>query len=439
MKTLSRLLRTPALHEVPVPIGLDAEAMPGARVLGNDGAVYTSIRYPTPESPYTWTSASSLLASGAVPLFFEPGFNVTVGTTGADYTSLSDALGDLLLYVNNNITELPPASILIKSGFTVEDRINTIGLDLSWVLIQSEDDWVPVDAGAITADVTAPFTSFMSFRNGASPIIDCGFELVGTRNPLVTTITGISNNGSRFYTLTTNATKPRGVKGFDIGTGMGANSTARLHDWQSIDCTQLGVFVQGGSYANLINNCVMYSQDVSLLCSSLSTVLAFSSTIDYTRDGTPRPTDVVVEANGVIRVASNAAVDSLCQSPNIDTPDGIIYHSAQPYPYGKGVEIADDAVALLRPPRLGGLLYVTAENSGTFNGSYSGMIAYTCGPALTAAKIDPAGAAGSLDASVINLTGTTGVDGKVTVSAQADKIQIENRSGSTRTFYASWL
>lgn len=439
MKTISRDWRTSALHEVPTPIALDAAAMPGARVLGDDGAEYVSMRFPTVSDDYAWHSAQQILASGAVPQFFEPGFEVTVGPTGADFTTLNAAISELLLYTNKNIAETPPASILIKTGYVAEEVTNVSGVDLSWIAIEAEDDWVEVDAAAITTGSPSN-VNFMSFRNGAAPLIDCGFELVGT--PAISTdlITGISSNGTRFYTQTAAATKPRGTKGFGTGTSMGANTTARLVDWQSIDCTDVGIFVRGGSYANLLGFTRAYGANKSLLCSNLSYALAFSSDSNFRKaDDTARPTDIVVEEVGTIRVNAAVSEASLSQSPNVDTINGVIHKANSPSVYGQAQTLADDAVLTLTPPRLGGVLALTVRTGTAYNSQFSGMVAYSCGTSLSAGKLTVAGYGGSLDAVTTDVSGTSGTDGRFTVAARADAIKIENRSGAARDIYVSWL
>jgi hypothetical protein len=60
MKYLSRDIRSRALHEVALPIPFDAAAMPGARVLGDDGREYVSIRWPEVSDTYQWVSAAQI-------------------------------------------------------------------------------------------------------------------------------------------------------------------------------------------------------------------------------------------------------------------------------------------------------------------------------------------------------------------------------------------
>jgi len=112
---------------------------------------------------------------------------------------------------------------------------------------------------------------------------------------------------------------------------------------------------------------------------------------------------------------------------------------------GTQVTIADDAVASITPPRTGGFMMITSDGTTDYpNVNRTGMIYYDVGASLDLQKLDVFGsyAYGSSDLNVTtgNLTGTTGTDGNVTVSAASSGvIKVENRTGGNRTFSVTFL
>lgn len=96
--------------------------------------------------------------------------------------------------------------------------------------------------------------------------------------------------------------------------------------------------------------------------------------------------------------------------------------------------IADDGVAVYTPTATNGILIILGHNLATV----SGVIMYRCGGGSQCALLSAS--AGTLLATTIDvaLTGTTGADGKVTVSANGGdgKIYIENRRGAGNTTYS---
>lgn len=97
--------------------------------------------------------------------------------------------------------------------------------------------------------------------------------------------------------------------------------------------------------------------------------------------------------------------------------------------------LTNNSVLSFAPNTSSGILIILGNNLATA----SGIIMYRCGGGSQCALL--ASSAGTLLATAVDqvLTGTTGVDGKVTISANgADgKIYIENRRGGTTSF--SWL
>jgi hypothetical protein len=108
---------------------------------------------------------------------------------------------------------------------------------------------------------------------------------------------------------------------------------------------------------------------------------------------------------------------------------------------GTAITIADDAAASFAPGRTGGFLLMTAGGgvgaTVTFE-PHSAMIVFDVGStaAFCARNTAFAGGGGSVDCVTgTALTGTTGTDGNVTVSARTDgTLTVENRRGASTTF-----
>lgn len=93
--------------------------------------------------------------------------------------------------------------------------------------------------------------------------------------------------------------------------------------------------------------------------------------------------------------------------------------------------INDDTVFSFTPPAPMGVLLIWNRVSAANGGQRSALIAYRAVAANTYGSII-AQPSTTIEVSTAALTGTTGTDGKITVSAAADgKIYIENRSGSS--------
>lgn len=96
--------------------------------------------------------------------------------------------------------------------------------------------------------------------------------------------------------------------------------------------------------------------------------------------------------------------------------------------------INDDAAISLTPPADMGLVTVLGQYNLSFSGT--AMYAITGSGATTL----PAGVGSNFNVTTGVLAGTTGADGKTTVSAHTDgRIYIENRSGTSRTFYIRYI
>lgn len=93
--------------------------------------------------------------------------------------------------------------------------------------------------------------------------------------------------------------------------------------------------------------------------------------------------------------------------------------------------INDDSVVSFTPPYQNGVIVISLQVDG---GTYGGIVNFTAQSGGTASTTKWAGGA-NLNVTTGILTGTTGSDAKVTVSAATDgKIYLENRIGNVRSF-----
>lgn len=106
------------------------------------------------------------------------------------------------------------------------------------------------------------------------------------------------------------------------------------------------------------------------------------------------------------------------------------------------VTVADDAAGTITPPRNGGMAAITYNgDSETPQSAFSALIWYDVGSTGEGVVKVSSGIGGSVTAQSSGgvLTGTTGTNGVVTVSASANLIYIENRSGNSAEFRVDWL
>jgi len=105
---------------------------------------------------------------------------------------------------------------------------------------------------------------------------------------------------------------------------------------------------------------------------------------------------------------------------------------------GDAFTIADDDVISIVPPRNGGWCSLTAKVSAAFpTVEASAFFFYDTGTSPGTEFYSMSGA--DIDFSSSSLTGTTGADGKVTISGQLGELQIENRYGSALAYQVTFL
>ena len=109
---------------------------------------------------------------------------------------------------------------------------------------------------------------------------------------------------------------------------------------------------------------------------------------------------------------------------------------------GAQVFIADDTVATINAPRYGGYMFINVSGESGYPAAIGNLFYYDCGPSTHIYESSGfSGTSGNLiDPSTATLTGTTGTNGKITVSPTSSKtIQIENRHGVNRWFQVTFL
>jgi hypothetical protein len=107
---------------------------------------------------------------------------------------------------------------------------------------------------------------------------------------------------------------------------------------------------------------------------------------------------------------------------------------------GTQVTIADDAVASITPPRKGGFMFISCRGETIYPQSIdSGVFYYDVGASLQLNRTAFAGVGSNMDVVTTDLTGTTGTDGRTTISAQSGVIKIENRLNTPSNFQVTFL
>lgn len=112
-----------------------------------------------------------------------------------------------------------------------------------------------------------------------------------------------------------------------------------------------------------------------------------------------------------------------------------LYHGGNAPLREHDVTIADDAAAILTPPRNAGVMIVLYNPTSGFPGLVrSGALFFDCGDSPDIMSI--VSGASFVSSSSLDLTGTGGADGNITVSTQPANgtIQLENRSGNSSPF-----
>ena len=105
--------------------------------------------------------------------------------------------------------------------------------------------------------------------------------------------------------------------------------------------------------------------------------------------------------------------------------------------YSGAITIADDAVGSITPPRQGVIMSILCEADDEYpQVAQSGLVYCDTGTSLAITAIWDNS---QFDVSTSDVTGTTGVDTNVTVAVQSGTIKIENRIGSSLTFYYSFI
>ena len=443
------------VYDLPIP--LNAAVYKGTLVVGKDSDDNIDMYF---SDGIEW----SLNRSGSTVATEE--LEKTVGATG-DFATLADAIAFFGGFVVGAAELRFMGKITILAGHEIETPVRQIGSNLSWVLIESEDAVVNVtnDAYAVDRDggeqdfvfyyafgsITPQFRVLFNCANtswtDSHQIDDDTSPADGKR------VFGIGLRGSSFlmpYYSAGQDTVQTGVRNFTYNIGVRSGSDCRL-----IGDGAGGDFTGGRIHSVLMaENSTLFVRACTIRGAASSIRAADNSMLilglgnagkntDYRRTaGSDSNFDLSI-GTGARAVILASSLGGVPFAPNIISKNGLIIDQRSDAvvseSYGVGFIIADDAVATIVPPRLGGFLTVTVQNGTTFIVAAGGMVGYSCGATLSAGELSFAGHGANLVATTGTLAGTTGTDGNVTVSARAADIQIENRLGGARTFYVSWM
>jgi hypothetical protein len=153
----------------------------------------------------------------------------------------------------------------------------------------------------------------------------------------------------------------------------------------------------------------------------------------FAQSGTLQPTIAVIDVHtgGPGRIMRILGDDLVNQVAGIES-DARAYFPAFRSNVG-GLVVADDAVGTFTLPASATTGWLKFWASGT--GTIYGEIYYRTGDGSEVRNIISEGGGVDYATAGVDLTGTTGVDGQVTVSVVGTAIKVENRSGASRTFF----
>lgn len=124
---------------------------------------------------------------GFIKGFSNP-FEVTVGNSGADFTTIQDACNYMSQF---SPTLTPPpsaangaghsATITLKSGFVINESTVLVGVNLGWCVIKSEDPTVQVNVGGLNYQSYDGVSAFYA-SNATPPSLDISLVASSSRN-----------------------------------------------------------------------------------------------------------------------------------------------------------------------------------------------------------------------------------------------------------------
>lgn len=275
MKTGSgKRFRSPALTPTPLPIPYDPAAMPGATVLGSDGALYRSSRI-TPSEPFTWNNLANVASRQVVLHVSDPGSSPLTGnasipaglSTTDNLGYLGPTAGGLQGRLFPSITAALSAlrTLVIPPGteIIVSLHNNIVAPEVGPLIVgNGQIQWVIAGArGATTPKfiyrrgTTTPASAFITFGGeqefclGGSVIIDCEVEL--DLNGASTGVISATYNGGYGTTSRDTIIRWRNFTG-DLTLNNSAGSERGTVQYR---------FAQPGGQAGLITNVRTIIQD----------------------------------------------------------------------------------------------------------------------------------------------------------------------------------
>lgn len=369
MKTLERDLRSRALHETSLPIALDAASMPGARVLGSDGQVYESIRWPNVGSAYSWQSTAQVAETVAadVPRILAIETKVVVDRTipeevGVSYHTLDAALAYCSQFTNDHVAdevERKKLWIEIASGWTAREQIILRGVDLSNVTITAVDEVVTVETDYLTiatsaetqtartvhdfinaAKTRAPSISGVIFRaNGAVPPQDHEtVSEIGSYTPLTRGLliasgdAGVSLREEEFDG-TSIPPRPGGIENFNYNVRVGTTANFALSGGSLSNAIAYGLRSEGtagirGSYITGCGDRSITNRGTMLLTQAgtgLGAVFPGIYTQDFRKTpGVDSSFDIEVNNGGQLRINGTGIRGGISRPANSFTREGFI-------------------------------------------------------------------------------------------------------------------
>lgn len=380
---IGRDARTRALHETPLPPAYAADAMPGAQLLGADGRIYRSERYPTFADPYQWISTAEIAEDVAADVFRAIDQNLILVVDpalseieGERYQSLGEALSFLSRYqpvYRANWYDPGVSSLRVRielaAGFVLDEQIQFNGVDLGWVGIHAIDPTVTVVASSLTKFTSGPATlvgshATISGGNGAVLPIFIGlrFQCDGSTVPVDPSVGEVytpkssglllgraiaSIQSTRFradgVTVLSGGARPGGFDNFVRNIFVRAGGDFNGFGFTAHDADEYGVIVEATAKATL-SYCMINGSGVNSVRAAGSSVVTGGPYITapenyitgfYDQDfrktsGVDSAADIVAAANASINISNPGARGGLNIPAWSALPQGYITDARAP-------------------------------------------------------------------------------------------------------------
>lgn len=202
-------------------------------------------------------------------IFIDKEFSYSVGAAG-DYSSINQAILSLSKKVASyidpttyNLNASPIFKIKLLSGYVMAEQVLSQGVDLGWLVIESEDAETTIDRQALTISMSGRFPAFGARNGGTLPVIGAKFVMNETgdseyrdgvfatngANVNILTGCGVRNSGARGLHISNNSRC--NARGSEFHQSKDANFRSANGSWCSV---RDSLFDNSGSNAMQISS-----------------------------------------------------------------------------------------------------------------------------------------------------------------------------------------